>query len=71
MLVSLISKDRIVRLRSSKSAYPDAACRPRPLDPPVTTTTLPLREKILGKSLSSVSYLDILAVFRSNWNYMK
>ena len=34
--------------------YADAACRPRPRDPPVTTTTLPSREKREGKSLSSV-----------------
>lgn len=26
-------------------AYPDAAWRPRPLEPPVTTATLPSREK--------------------------
>lgn len=41
--------------------YPDAAWRPRPLEPPVTTTTFPFKEKIFGKSLSSVSYLDIFA----------
>lgn len=33
---------------------PDAACSPRPLDPPVTTTTFPSSEKIFLKSLSSV-----------------
>lgn len=32
--------------------YADAACRPRPRDPPVTTATLPLREKSEGKSAS-------------------
>lgn len=32
------------------NSYPDAAWRPRPLEPPVTTTTFPLREKMLGKS---------------------
>lgn len=30
--------------------YPDAACSPRPRDPPLTTATLPLRLKILAKS---------------------
>jgi hypothetical protein len=35
--------------------YPDAACRPRPREPPVTTTTFPLREKMEGKSLSCAS----------------
>lgn len=33
---------------------PDAACSPRPLDPPVTTTTFPSSEKIFLKSFSSV-----------------
>lgn len=36
-------------------AYAEAAFRPRPRDPPVTTTTLPLREKRDGKSWSAVS----------------
>lgn len=35
--------------------YPDAAWRPRPRLPPVTTTTFPFKEKMFGKSLSSVS----------------
>lgn len=35
--------------------YPEAACSPRPLDPPVTTATLPLREKMFLKSLSLTS----------------
>ena len=47
-------------------AYPEAACRPKPRDPPVTTTTFPLREKMLGKSWSSVSYFDILAELGSS-----
>ena len=34
---------------------------PSPREPPVTTTTFPFKEKILGKSWSSVSYLDILS----------
>ena len=34
--------------------YPDAAWRPKPLEPPVTTTTFPSSEKRLLKSLSSV-----------------
>lgn len=33
---------------------PDAACSPRPLDPPVTTTTFLSSEKMFLKSLSSV-----------------
>lgn len=36
-------------------SYPDAACRPSPLEPPVTTATLPLREKREEKSLSLTS----------------
>ena len=40
--------------------YPDAAWSPRPRDPPVTTTTFPLREKMFWKSCSSVSYLDMM-----------
>jgi hypothetical protein len=40
--------------------YPDAAWSPKPREPPVTTTTFPFREKIFGKSCSSVSYLDIV-----------
>lgn len=35
--------------------YPDAACNPRPRDPPLTTATLPLRLKILEKSWSCTS----------------
>ncbi len=38
-----------------KTTNPDAAWRPSPLDPPVTTATLPFKEKSEGKSLSSVS----------------
>lgn len=33
-----------------RNIYPDAAWSPRPRDPPVTTTTFPFREKMLGKS---------------------
>lgn len=47
-----------------EGSYPDAACKPSPRDPPVTTTTFPFKEKILGKSLRSVSYLDISKVFK-------
>lgn len=43
-----------------KSTYPEAACNPKPREPPVTTITLPFKEKMLGKSWSSVSELDIL-----------
>ena len=42
------------------TTYPDAACRPSPLDPPVTTATLPAREKMESKSRRSVSTLAIL-----------
>lgn len=46
-------------------AYPDAACNPRPLDPPVTTATLPSNEKMLLKSLSLTSAsADIMKVLR-------
>ena len=51
--------------REGLGGYPEAACNPNPLLPPVTTTTFPFREKILGKSLSSVSYLDIFGGVRS------
>jgi hypothetical protein len=50
---------RIERI-DSEPVYPDAAWSPKPRDPPVTTTTFPLREKMLGKSWSSVSYLDMV-----------
>ena len=43
--------------RAMKNACPDAACRPRPREPPVTTTTFPSREKMDPKSLSSVCAL--------------
>lgn len=36
--------------RRHGEAHADAACRPRPREPPVTTATLPLREKSEGKS---------------------
>lgn len=36
-------------------AYAEAAWRPRPREPPVTTATLPFSEKSEGKSLSSTS----------------
>ena len=43
-----------------ESIYPDAACNPNPLLPPVTTTTFPLREKMLGKSRRSISGFDVM-----------
>lgn len=46
-MISLVS---IVPQRASAKTYPDAAWRPRPLEPPVTTATLPLREKSEEKS---------------------
>lgn len=36
------------------ASYPDAACRPKPREPPVTTTTFPEREKMEGKSFRVV-----------------
>lgn len=35
--------------------YPDAACSPNPLDPPVMTATLPSRENMFLKSWSLTS----------------
>lgn len=46
-------------MREEKT-YPEAACSPRPREPPVTTITLPFKEKMLGKSWRSVSELDIV-----------
>lgn len=40
--------------RKEREKDPDAACSPRPLDPPVTTTTFPSSEKMFLKSFSSV-----------------
>lgn len=37
--------------------HADAAWRPRPREPPVTTATLPLSEKREGKSLRSTSVI--------------
>lgn len=44
--------------------YPEAACNPKPLEPPVTTATLPSSENRLPKSwiLTSAS-ADIVALF--------
>ena len=42
--------------------YAEAAFRPSPRDPPVTTATLPLREKSEGKSLRAASLPAIFAV---------
>lgn len=42
-------------IKRSEMMYPEAACRPSPLDPPVTTATFPLREKMLLKSFSLTS----------------
>lgn len=42
-------------------AYAEAALRPRPREPPVTTATLPSREKSEGKSWSCASAMvDVL-----------
>ena len=38
-----------------RCTYPEAACSPRPLEPPVTTATLPLRLKRFLKSRRSTS----------------
>jgi hypothetical protein len=46
--------------------YPEAACSPKPRDPPVTTATFPSREKMSEKLLSlTCSSADILVTFRS------
>lgn len=49
------------------STHPLAACRPKPLDPPVTTATFPSTEKMLWK-LSSLtcSAADILTVIKTS-----
>ena len=39
---------------SREGAHPDAACRPSPREPPVTTATLPSSEKMCSKSASLV-----------------
>lgn len=52
-MVSQSNADRIEEM----SLYPLAACRPRPLDPPVTTATFPSSEKMLPKSSSWTSSL--------------
>ena len=41
------------------AAYPDAALRPSPRLPPVTTATLPSREKMFSKSSSWTSCLAL------------
>lgn len=46
-------KGEWVKVRGRKK-YPDAAWRPRPREPPVTTATLPSREKMEGKSFRVV-----------------
>ena len=38
--------------RGGEFQYPEAAWRPNPREPPVTTTTFPSREKMFLKSLS-------------------
>lgn len=43
-------------------SYAEAACRPRPREPPVTTATLPLREKSDGKSWSCASAIVSVCV---------
>jgi len=64
----------VVEIRIERSpeeeVYPDAAWSPNPRDPPVTTTTLLLREKMVENSWSSVSYLDMIVILTSAsaWN---
>lgn len=55
-----------IGMEEGGGSYPDAACRPSPREPPVTTATLPLREKREEKSLSltSASADMICAVLR-------
>jgi hypothetical protein len=43
--------------------YPDAACKPRPRDPPVTTATFPSSEKMFLKSCSATSALAVMLTF--------
>lgn len=43
------------RAQSEGRKYPDAACKPSPREPPVTTATLPSRENIFLKSWSATS----------------
>jgi hypothetical protein len=44
--------------------YPDAAWRPRPREPPETTATFPLREKMLEKSSSWTSWSAMVGIAR-------
>ena len=47
-------REEFTCMEGSKFRYPDAAWRPRPRDPPVTTATFPEREKMEGKSFKVV-----------------
>ena len=47
-LISRVLKAHDIR----ENVYPEAACNPSPREPPVTTATLPSREKMFSKSLS-------------------
>lgn len=49
------------RCGEDMETYAEAALRPRPREPPVTTATLPFREKSEGKSTRSTS--DMLDEF--------
>ena len=42
----------VSRNQRKEMTYAEAALKPKPLEPPVTTATLPLTEKREGKSLS-------------------
>jgi hypothetical protein len=50
------------RSKNEGKSNPDAAWRPKPLEPPVTTATLPSREKMDGKSLRLVCALASAAI---------
>lgn len=64
MGVLLVGKRASWWKKSGCWTYAEAALRPRPREPPVTTATLPLREKSDGKSLRVVSLAMIEYVGR-------
>ena len=63
-LASAVSflETKLRQSRDEKDTYPEAAWSPNPLEPPVTTATLPSSLKIDGKllSLTSCSACDMM-----------